>query len=184
MCLFQTNSLRGESLKQPLIFWIVLNKSVPKTLFELWPVRKPSLNHFKFDTVQLKLKSLIHRSRKLTQVASLYDIMKNIKGYIFYHPSIALLLNQLIQSYLENDKSNESIRTIVVQRRMSEFFWFNCLRKNWRDYFFFLWIYIHKLMIYCLTCKLNGIISFLQWKMSRKSILDNEVLDLVELRLF
>lgn len=85
----------------------VPTKSVPKTPFELWTNRKPSLYHFRVWGCQAEVKIYNPVEKKLdTKTTRCFFIVypAHFKGYMFYCPTRGTkFVVEIAAKFLEND---------------------------------------------------------------------------------
>ncbi|GKC78145.1 retrovirus-related pol polyprotein from transposon TNT 1-94 [Tanacetum coccineum] len=96
----------------------VPSKSVPKTPFELWTGRKPSLKHLHVWGCPTKARVYNPQKKKLdSQTVSGYFICypEKFKGYRFYHPNhSSRIVKTGNAKFLENGKVSGSVKNQVV----------------------------------------------------------------------
>ena len=111
----------------------VPSKSVPKTPFELWTSRKPSLNHFQVWGCPAEVRLYNPQKKKLDpRTVRCYFIgyLDHFKGYKFYNPTHAqIIVESLTAKFLELDVADfpnsqvpllkELEQRIVVSLRLS-----------------------------------------------------------------
>ncbi|KAK4835556.1 hypothetical protein QYF36_011335 [Acer negundo] len=117
----------------PISFWgyalqtaiYILNdvpsKSVPKTPYELWTGRKPSLQHLRiFGCPAHVLKGKTEKMESRSETCIFVGYPKETKGYYFYSPSDLKVFVSTNAKFLEKDYMNDFVpRNRIVMNEMS-----------------------------------------------------------------
>lgn len=104
--------LWGEALRTPVYMNQVPSKSMPKTLYELWSRKRPSLRHFHVWGCRAKMMSYNPQSRKLdlkTISGHFIGYYIGSKGSTFYCPSHTTRIIEFDRAiYFEYDHNSGS----------------------------------------------------------------------------
>ena len=117
--------LRGEAIKTAnYILNRVPSKSVPKTPFELWTSRKPSLNHFQIWGCPAKVRLDNQQEKKLDlRTIRCYFIgyPDHYKGYKFYNPTHGRrIVESLTTKFLELDVADFPNSQVLLLKELEQ----------------------------------------------------------------
>ena len=116
--------LRGEALKTAAyILNQVLSKSVPKTPYELWSQKKPSLHHFHVWGCKVEVKLYNPQSEKLdpkTISGYFIDYCVGSRGSGFYCPSHTTRVIKSDQAidFEDDTGTSQGLREIVFKEHL------------------------------------------------------------------